>query len=219
MARRVVCISRTTAAGGEGIGQAVAARLGFRYVDEQIILRAAELARVDPARIAAAEQSQPLLQRLVDKLGAAQALIGTVALGTLLPVGGVLTEPSRTKLGEEDARALIRAAIHEVAKQGNAVIVAHAASLALAAVPGVLRVLVTASVETRTRRVVESDKASEEAAAALIAQSDRGRRDYLRRFYGVAEEQPTLYDLVVNTDVLTPEESTSLIVFAARPEA
>jgi len=219
MTRRVICVSRTTAAGGEAIGQAVAARLGFRYVDEQIILRAAELARVDPARIAAAEQSQPLLQRLVDKLGAAQALIGTVALGTLLPVGGVLTEPSRTKLGEEDARALIRAAIHEVAKQGNAVIVAHAASLALAAVPGVLRVLVTASVETRTRRVVESDKASEEAAAALIAQSDRGRRDYLRRFYGVAEEQPTLYDLVVNTDVLTPEESTSLIVFAARPEA
>ena len=219
MTRRVICVSRTTAAGGEAIGQAVAARLGFRYVDEQIILRAAELARVDPARIAAAEHSQPLLQRLVDKLGAAQALIGTVALGTLLPVGGVLTEPSRTKLGEEDARALIRAAIHEVAKQGNAVIVAHAASLALAAVPGVLRVLVTASVETRTRRVVESDKASEEAAAALIAQSDRGRRDYLRRFYGVAEEQPTLYDLVVNTDVLTPEESTSLIVFAARPEA
>ena len=219
MARRVVCISRTTAAGGEGIGQAVAARLGFRYVDEQIILRAAELAQVDPKLIAAAEQRQPLLQRLVDKLGAAQALIGPAALGTLLPVGGVLTEPSRTKLGEEDARALIRAAIHEVAKQGQAVIVAHAASLALAAVPGVLRVLVTASVETRTRRVVETENTSAPAATALIAQSDRARRDYLRRFYGIDEELPIHYDLVVNTDALTAEESTELIAFAARPRA
>jgi cytidylate kinase len=219
MARRVVCISRTTAAGGEGIGRAVADRLGFRFVDEQIILRAAELARVDPKLIAAAEEWQPLLRRLVDKLGAAQAVIGTAALGTLLPVGGVLTESARTRLDEEDARTLIRAAIHEVGAQGQAVIVAHAASLALAAVPGVLRVLVTASVETRTRRAVESGKLSEQAAAALVTRSDRGRQEYLRRFYGVGEELPTLYDLVVNTDVLTPDESTELIVAAARPGA
>ena len=217
MTRRVICISRTTAAGGEAIGQAVAARLGYRFVDEQIILRAAELARVDPARIAAAEQHQPLLQRLIDKLGAAQAMLGTAALGTLLPVGGALTEASKTKLGEEDARTLIRAAIHEVARQGQAVIVAHAASLALATVPGVLRVLVTASVETRTRRVVETEGIGAQAATALIAQSDRARREYLRRFYGVDEELPTHYDLVVNTDVLTAEESTDLIAYAARP--
>jgi len=217
MSRRVVCISRTTGAGGEAIGQVVAARLGFRYVDEQIILRAAELARVDPARIAAAEQRQPLLQRLVDKLAVAQAMLGTAALGTLLPVGGIPTEPSRTKLAEEDARTLIRAAIHEVATQGGAVIVAHAASLALAAVPGILRVLVTASGETRSRRVARSDNVSEQAAAALIAQSDRARQDYLRRFYEIADERSTLYDLVINTDVLTPEECTELIVVAARP--
>jgi len=217
MPRRVICVSRTTAAGGEAIGQAVAARLGYRFVDEQIILRAAELARVDPARIAAAEQHQPLLQRLIDKLGAAQAMLGTAALGTLLPVGGALTEASKTKLGEEDARTLIRAAIHEVARQGQAVIVAHAASLALATVPGVLRVLVTASVETRTRRVVETEGIAAQAATALIAQSDRARREYLRRFYGVDEELPTHYDLVVNTDVLTAEESTDLIAYAARP--
>ena len=218
MTRRVICISRTTAAGGESIGQAVAARLGFRYVDEQIILRAAELARVDPARIAAAEQRQPLMQRLVEKLEAAQALIGPAALGTLLPVGGVLAEPARTKLPEEDARALIRAAIHEVAKQGQAVIVAHAASFALAAVPGILRALVTASVETRTRRIVEAESTSAQAATALIAQSDRARRDYLRRFYSVDEELPTHYDLVVNTDALTAEEAAELIAFAARPQ-
>jgi cytidylate kinase len=216
MTRRVICISRTTAAGGETIGQAVAARLGFRFVDEQIIFRAAELARVDPKLIAAAEEWQPLLRRLVDKLGAAQELIGTAALGTLLPVGGVLSDTARTKLAEDDARALIRAAIHEVAAQGQAVIVAHAASLALAAVPGVLRVLVTASVETRIRRAVEGGNLSEQAAAALIAKSDRGRQEYLRRFYGIGEERPTLYDVVVNTDVLTAEECADLIVGAAR---
>ncbi len=38
---RVVCISRTMAAGGETVGELVAQRLGFRYVDEQIITLAA----------------------------------------------------------------------------------------------------------------------------------------------------------------------------------
>jgi cytidylate kinase len=220
MSRRVVCISRTTAAGGEAIGQAVAAALGLRYVDEQIVLRAAELARVDPARIAAAEQQRPLLGRILDQLGAAQGLLGTAALGTLLPVGGGVAEKlARTRLEDEEARALIRGAIQEVGLLGNAVIVAHAASLALAAFDGVLRVLVTASAETRVSRVAESDGISVQAAAAFIAQSDRARRDYLRRFYGVDEELPTHYDLVVNTDALTLEESRDLIVFAARSRA
>jgi cytidylate kinase len=216
MSRRVVCISHATAAGGEPVGQAVAVRLGFRYVDEQIITRAAELAQVDPAVIAAAEKRKRFLERMVDKLAAAQEMIGPVALGTLLPVGGVLTEPVMGKLVADDARTLIRAAIHEVALRGDAVIVAHAASLALATLPGVLRVLVTASVETRARRLVELQGMSEQAAAALVAETDRNRQDYFRRFYEVRDERPTHYDLVINTDAVTPDEAVELIAFAAR---
>jgi cytidylate kinase len=198
------------------VGQAVAVRLGFRYVDEQIITRAAELAQVDPAVIAAAEKRKRFLERMVDKLAAAQEMIGPVALGTLLPVGGVLTEPVMGKLVADDARTLIRAAIHEVALRGDAVIVAHAASLALATLPGVLRVLVTASVETRARRLVELQGMSEQAAAALVAETDRNRQDYFRRFYEVRDERPTHYDLVINTDAVTPDEAVELIAFAAR---
>jgi shikimate kinase len=39
MAFRVVCISRTMAAGGEMIGRAVSERLGYRYVDEDLAPR------------------------------------------------------------------------------------------------------------------------------------------------------------------------------------
>src|SRR5262249_30953715 len=68
MGFRVVCISRTTAAGGEDVGQAVAQQLGFRYVDEQIIRRAAQHAQVDPVLVAKSEHHQPLLQRLLEKI-------------------------------------------------------------------------------------------------------------------------------------------------------
>ena len=86
MGFRVVCISRTTAAGGETIGQAVAQRLGFRYVDEQIIERAAQQAQVDPALVAAVEHRQPLLRRLLDQIAIGAELTGIVTLGTGVPV-------------------------------------------------------------------------------------------------------------------------------------
>src|SRR2546423_1093242 len=53
-------------------------------------------------------------------------------------------------------RALIRGAIEEIAGEGHVVIVAHAASFALGARPDTLRVFVTASLETRRRRVASA---------------------------------------------------------------
>jgi len=69
---------------------------------------------------------------------------------------------------------------------------------------------------TRARRVAASAGMSEAEATAAIAQADRNRQDYFRRFYEIREEQSTHYDLVINTDVLSAEQAGDLIVFAAR---
>ena len=79
-------------------------------------------------------------------------------------------------------------------------IVSHAASYPLAQRAGVLRVLVTASDETREERVAEDDGVDAKEARKRLAESDKGRAAYLERFYGVKREQPTDYDVVVNTD-------------------
>ena len=219
MSFEVVCISRTDGARGEAVAQLVAERLGYRYIDDQIIARAAELAKVDPAVVAATEKRQSLLERLIAKLVVAQETIGPMALDSF-PVGvGISGTTLGGKDPGDDLRTLIRAAIHEVAKQGRVVIVSHASSMALAFIEGVLRVLVTASDVTRARRVAASARMSEEEATAAIAQADRNRQDYFRRFYEIREEQSTHYDLVINTDVLTAEQAGSLIVFAARGES
>jgi cytidylate kinase len=55
-------------------------------------------------------------------------------------------------------------------------------------------------------------------ARTAVKESDRQRREYLRRFYSLGRELPTHYDLVVNTDFLTVPLVTRLIVSAAREE-
>lgn len=219
MAFRVVCISRTAAAGGENVGQLVAQQLGFRYVDEQIIERAAQQAQVDPALVAKAEHRQPLLQRLLEKMSVGAALASTVSLATGVPVDAFVPPPASDKLDTSDLRVLIQAAIHEVAGVGRAVIVAHAASMALASTEGVLRVLVTASTDTRIRRMAELERIIEAEAGRRIAASDRERHEYFQRFYKLQGELPTHYDLVINTDVLTVAQAASVVLAAVQTPA
>jgi cytidylate kinase len=216
---RVVCISRTTAAGGENVGDTVAQRLGFRYVDEQIIERAAQLAQVDPKLVEAAEHRRPLLQRVLDKLAAAHELAGPASLATGVPLDAFVPVSSGYHAQPDDLRVLIRAAIHEVATAGLAVIVAHAASMALAGVDGVLRVLVTASPTSRAERLAVAQGISVADATAAIARSDRERRDYFLQFYNLKDESPTHYDLVINTDVLSPSQAVEVIIAAAQSGA
>jgi cytidylate kinase len=211
---RVVCISRAMGAGGETIGQLVAQHLGFRYVDEQIITLAARQAQIDPALVAAAEQRQSLLKRLLDKLPSGLDVAGAITVATGVPVESFASGASSHRAAPEDMRVLIRAAIHEVASAGTAVIVAHAASIALAEVPGVLRVLVTAPGNVRAKRLSTTEGLPPEAADAAIGASDLERRDYLKRFYGVKEELPTHYDIVINTDVLTAEQAAAVVAAA-----
>jgi hypothetical protein len=58
-----------------------------------------------------------------------------------------------------------------------------------------------------------------EGRRAASRQVDERRRaardDYLARFYGVDRELPTHYDLVVNTDVISPDRAADLLLLAA----
>jgi cytidylate kinase len=122
--------------------------------------------------------------------------------------------PLDDTLTSDELRAWVRAAIEEAAAEGDAVIVAHAASFALAGRDDVLRVLVTASPDKCRYRLAEERGLSEREAAAAEKAAVIARADYLRRFYRVSDERPTHYDLVVSTDRLTPAQAAELVTAA-----
>jgi cytidylate kinase len=99
-----------------------------------------------------------------------------------------------------------------MAALGEVVIVAHAASYTLGRDAGALRVLVTASPETRSARLADGSGAAEKA----VRDADRARAHYLKSFYDVSQEMPTHYDLVVNTDSLTAAQAAGVISALAR---
>ena len=89
------------------------------------------------------------------------------------------------------------------------VIVGRAGQAILQNHPQVLHLRVMAPLETRIQRIVEAHKISAQAAAAQIHDSDRYRADYLKIFYHIDWEDPTLYHLIINTgriDLITSAE-------------
>ena len=209
MGYRVVAISPTDGSAGEALGPIVAHELGFRLINEQVVARVAWEAGVNPEVVADVERRKSMLARVLEGLG------DVAPANTGLSGVPLVEDPAPRR---DALRGLIRSVLWESAEAGDAVIVAHAASLALATRSDVLRVFITASPETRARRLAESQNIGEAEAEKLVARGDANRADYLKRFYGIPTELPTHYDIVLNTDRVAPEDAAALILSAARSQ-
>lgn len=199
----VITLGRALGAGGEDLGAALAKDLGFRYVDSEIITRAAERAGVSEETVARAEGRKSLTTRIMEHLAALPVQAGTGEMIVVPPVA-------------EGYEQVIVDVVKEVAGQGKVVLVAHGAAYALARRAGLLRVLVTASEDTRAARLAADTGVSAGEARKMVSESDKARHEFLRRFYRVEQELPTHYDLVVNTDVLSIPHAEAAILATAR---
>ena len=130
----------------------MAERLGFLYVEDEIVARAAAKGRIAASEVADEERRKSLVVRILETMAQGGEFGGSI------PQSG--DEPN-----SDDIRALIRDTIEWTAARGKVVIVAHAASYAVTRGPDVLRVLVTASPETRVTRVRETQSLDQPRAA------------------------------------------------------
>ncbi|MEO5670798.1 MAG: cytidylate kinase-like family protein [Ramlibacter sp.] len=205
MGAQVVCISRAMLTGADTIASDVAKALGHRIVDEEIVVRAAQRRNLSPAEVASVERRKSFLASMVADITDSSADVINFIANPKVPA------PS------DDMRQLIRDAIMETAEEGNVVIVAHAASYALARRKGVLRVLITGSDFARVNKwLPTSGGKSPREAEEIIRESDAARANYLKRFYDVKHESPHDYDISLSIDSLEPAHITALIVQAAK---
>jgi CMP/dCMP kinase len=101
--------------------------------------------------------------------------------------------------------------VNELAVEGNVVIVGRAGQMILRGKPGVLHVKVIAPSVVRAERIASELGIPLKAAQAQIAASDKSRSSYLKRHYQARWDDPELYDLIVNTARLLPENAADII--------
>ena len=205
---RVVSISRQVGTAGEEVAQAVAGRLGLRFIDYQVIQQAAEDAGVSPETVSESEHTPPLLTRLLEAL-ARNPSMPVAAWADPVPLS---TSPLFTSA---DYRGFVEDVIRDLAARGDCVIVGHAAQVILRDRFDTVRVLVTGSAAHRVRRIRAGMGVDEKEALRIIERTDHERLDYFRRFYDSGWLSPGSYDLCISTDMLTPDQCAEVIARCA----
>lgn len=109
----------------------------------------------------------------------------------------------------------MEALVYEAARKGEGVIVGHGSQMLLQDFGCALHVHIYAGEPTRIRNLVAQKGLSEAAARRLILRSDDEQKGFFRFAFHRDWNDPSLYDLIINTEQLGPELTADIIVRTA----
>jgi cytidylate kinase len=204
---RAVTVSREYGSGGGEISARLAARLGWRLVDHELVVRVARELNVSEAEARAQDEYAESLFT--------QVLIGMRTLAPPVPVALPVSLRSDTERYQEALRRVVAAAV----AAGQVVIVGRGGQAILSGRREVLHVRVVAPLGLRVAYVMRREGLSQAAAQERIQLKDRDRLRYLQAAHNLRPDDAHLYDLVVNTAVLDLESAVELVLLALQKKA
>jgi len=105
--------------------------------------------------------------------------------------------------------------ILRLATEGNVILIGRGANLITRHLNHVFHVRLVGSLEQRAKHFQEHRGVTKEEALRLIHEEDRGRKRYLRKHFDQDLDDPLLYNMVLNTDLMPYVESAQMIGAAA----
>jgi cytidylate kinase len=183
----LVTISRQFGCGGAYIGRRLAKRLGYVYVDREILQQAARTLGVgEPDLAVRDERASSFWENLFRGF-----VTGSPEIG--------YTPPPIPPIYDKDLFHLEATIITKVADERSAVIVGRGGFHVLKRFRGSAHVFLHAAIDFRIKRVMEVYKIKERGEArSLIDESDRERRKYLRTMTGADWNDARNYHLCVD---------------------
>ncbi|MBI2160079.1 MAG: cytidylate kinase family protein [Candidatus Rokubacteria bacterium] len=190
----IIVISHQMGAGGPEVGMGLAQRLGYRYVNQELLLDAARRYGLAEERLSHLDESKPTLFERFDTETRQHI---TVLQTTLL----------------------------EFAELDNAVLMRGGGQWLLRGVPHALRVRIIAAFEHRVKQWIKrtaemtGETPNQRAAADFVRRDDAEKSGRMKYLYEVDVADPTLYELIVNTEKLRYDAVVDVVErLARRPE-
>jgi len=101
--------------------------------------------------------------------------------------------------------------ILRLAEQGNVVIIGCGANIIAGRLDHAFHVRLVGSLEKRVEHTQQVRGVGKEEAQKFVSSEDRGRERYFRKYFGKNLDDPLLYHLVLNTDLVSYEETAHII--------
>ena len=224
----VVTVSGTMGSGAREVARLAADILGIDYVDQEILVDAAQRLGVS-ARVVAqrdehvqtfGERLASLLRTFLERSAAAgvgDPVMGAGGLEVLLARSyGELTRSAEHEVDDALYMKTVTTIIRELSQRGDIVILGRGSHLILRDHPGALHVLTLAPLEVRVQRFAEREGLSLQEAAKRVHDLDKSRAAFHHKFFKVEADDPTCYDLALDTSRLSVDVAAELVAEAAR---
>lgn len=192
----VVTIARQYGSGGRDIGREVAKRLGFSYVDDELMKMAVKESGLSKDYVEQHEE-------------AARAIIYRVYQQNYEYVNE--ETPSAEHLFETQKRI-----IEELAKEKDCVIVGRLANFILAGHPKALHVFVHGSEQFRIQRIMQYESTDEKTARRRMQKVDSDRRNHCKVCTGEKWGDPRFYTIVVDASETGVDAAADMIALIAQ---
>ncbi|MCU0837179.1 MAG: cytidylate kinase-like family protein [Rhodospirillales bacterium] len=187
----VITVSRTIGSGGDYIARTVADRLGIELYGAEIISGIATEANVSPH----------LMQSLTERLDAIDAWIYSAVFGK--------------HVSRDEYVHFLSTVVRGLYHTGG-VIVGRGSHVILAG-RDVLRVRIVGSVEACATRISEQDGTSYAEAKRKVQESNKRRGKFIWDLFHSRYNDPTNFDLIVNTDYFRKlDDVVELVLMAVR---
>lgn len=222
----IVTISRQLGSGGNEIAAGVAEALSLRFVDREIISRAAHEAGVPKIALQEMEYEgqRTLVEQVLDILRqmppipnppeTAQREAATLLSMHFRGIFSPTLRPMSTAM--DDYVRMVGMVIRDLAGEGRVIIVGRGSQVLLKDHAAALHVQIIAPFWHRVKTVMAREGLERQAAVSRVRTSDRARADYVRRYHNVHWLDAQLYDLVINTAKMPVKVAVGLIVEASR---
>jgi cytidylate kinase len=200
---RVVTISAGYGAGASIVGPRVAEQLGLPYL-ERVFSPSLVRAAAGGEGATREEHSARFLDRLVDSLA-----------GIPLDLGAGAPQPVEDTNADEQVRNEMEAGIETLTRPPGGVVRGRGGMIVLRSCPSAFHVRLGGPRAARIRQAMRLTQIDEREATRRCDETDRARVLYLRRFYDIDADDPTLYHLVMDSTALPLELCTDLVMQAA----
>ena len=201
MKMAVITISRQLGAGGRTLGQKLAKRLGYHYVDKEIIEEVAEKLKVSSAEVRGFEESGfTVLMEFIDKIVNRDFIIHLVT-------------SEHGYLDEKSYVPAIRDIIEHLYLQGNVVIMGRGSQYILKGRKKAWHILLVGDFEHRISGVIDRFHLTRHEAEKALKRADKIRDRFLSLFLDKeSHEDPASYDLVLNMNRVSMKKAEEMIV-------
>jgi cytidylate kinase len=187
----ILTISQEMGSGGAEIGMTVAGRLGYKYVDNEELLGRAQRYGLSAERLARLAEDRPSWVERFD------------------------AETRRYILS-------LQAVLYEFAQDDNVVLMGGGGQWLLRGVPHVLRARIVAPFPLRVTRLTATlsaqgkERVTPKTVAQFVRRDDIQKSARMRYLFDAEIKDPGLYDVLINTAVLSRAAAVDILADAAR---